>query len=71
MAELRQAVAGEINSGKEAVLSQVDALKQLQDINTKILAENASLKDQLARVQSLVATPEGSVSPSNSQTVSA
>lgn len=72
VAELRQSVAGEINTGKEAVLSQVDALKQLQDTNTKILAENASLKEQLSKFQALAASSsEGSVSPSDSQTVSA
>lgn len=70
-AELRQAVAGEINKGKEAVLSQVDALKQLQDTNTTILAENANLKEQLARVQAVASSLEDSVSPSNSETVSA
>ncbi|AGF54809.1 hypothetical protein HMT_45 [Clostridium phage HM T] len=53
--ELRQAVAGEINEGKEVVLNQVDALKQLQDNNTKLAAENESLKDQLSKVQALVA----------------
>jgi hypothetical protein len=53
--ELRQAVAGEINQGKEVVLNQVDALKKLQDNNTKLAAENESLKDQLSKVQALVA----------------
>ncbi|WP_238915252.1 hypothetical protein [Clostridium sp. YIM B02555] len=36
-------------------LIQVDALKQLQDNNTKLAAENESLKDQLSKVQALVA----------------
>jgi hypothetical protein len=54
--ELRQAVAGEINAGKDAVLSQVDALNQLQDTNTKLLAENANLKDQLSKFQTLAAS---------------
>lgn len=53
--ELRQAVAGEINSGKEAVISEVNALKQQQDTIAKLQAENASLKSQLSQVQSLVA----------------
>lgn len=53
--ELRQAVAGEINAGKDAVLSEANALKQQQDTITKLTAENASLKDQLSKVQSLVA----------------
>ncbi|WP_366512083.1 hypothetical protein [Clostridium sp.] len=54
VAELRQAVAGEINQGKDVVLSQVDALKQLQDSNTSLQVENASLKDQLSKVQAAV-----------------
>ncbi|WP_459482137.1 hypothetical protein [Clostridium saccharoperbutylacetonicum] len=48
--ELRQAVAGEINSDKEAVLSQVDALKQQQDTISKLTAENADLKNKLANI---------------------
>ncbi|MBC2456117.1 hypothetical protein [Clostridium beijerinckii] len=54
VAELRQAVAGEVNQTKQAVLSEADALKQMQDTNTQLQAENASLKDQLSKVQSLV-----------------
>lgn len=53
-AELRQAVAGEINAGKEAVLSEAQALKQLQDDNAELIAENASLKDELSKVQAAV-----------------
>ena len=52
--DLRQAIAGEFNKGKEAVLSQVDALKQLQDSNTSLQAENSNLKDQLSKVQAAV-----------------
>lgn len=52
--ELRQAVAGEINQGKDVVLNQVDGLKQLQDSNAKLSDENAILKDQLSKIQSLV-----------------
>lgn len=54
VAELRQAVAGEINAGKDAILSEAATLKQLQDTNGKLEAENTSLKDQLSKVQSLV-----------------
>ena len=54
VAELRQSIAGEINAGKEVVLSQVDALKQLQDANIQLQTENASLKDQLSKVQAAV-----------------
>jgi hypothetical protein len=52
--DLRQAIAGEFNKGKEAVLIQTDALKQLQDSNTILQSENASLKDQLSKVQAAV-----------------
>lgn len=52
---LRQAIAGEVNTGKEVVLSQTDALKQLQDTNIQLQAENANIKDQLSKVQSVVA----------------
>jgi hypothetical protein len=51
--ELRQAVAGEINSGKEAVLNEASILKQQQDTIAKLTAENANLKDQLSQVKSL------------------
>lgn len=56
IAELRQSIAGEVNAGKEVVLSQVDVLKQLQDSNTQLQAENASLENQLSQVQAAVAT---------------
>ncbi|WP_297425785.1 hypothetical protein [Clostridium sp.] len=52
---LRQSIAGEINAGKEAVISNSDLLKQLQDTNTTLQAENASLKNQLSQVQLLIA----------------
>ena len=39
---------------KEAVVSNSDLLKQLQDSNTSLQVENASLKDQLSKVQSVV-----------------
>lgn len=54
VAQLRQSVAGEINAGKQAVLSEADTLKQLQETNTKLTAENASLEDQLNKVKSLI-----------------
>lgn len=55
IANLRQSIAGEVNADKEAVVSNSDLLKQLQDNNTKLAAENASLIEQLNKVQSLVA----------------
>lgn len=51
---LRQSIAGEVNSDKEAVVSNSDLLKQLQDSNNQLKAENTSLKNQLTQVQSLV-----------------
>ena len=51
---LRQSIAGEVNTDKEAVVSNSDLLKQLQDSNTSLQVENASLKDQLSKVQSVV-----------------
>ena len=51
---LRQSIAGEVNADKEAVISNSDLLKQLQDTNTILTTENASLKDQLSKVQSVV-----------------
>lgn len=53
---LRQSIAGEVNADKEAVVSNSDLLKQLQDSNTQLQAENASLKSQLSQVQSVVTT---------------
>ena len=53
---LRQSIAGEVNADKEAVVSNSDLLKQLQDSNNQLQAENTSLKNQLSQVQSLIAT---------------
>jgi hypothetical protein len=58
--ELRQAIAGEINSGKEAVISEVDALKQLQEENTQLKSENTDLKNKMYRIQSAVAVTAAS-----------
>ena len=49
--ELRQSIAGEINAGKDAVVSNSDLLKQLQESNTQLQTENEVLKDQLSKVQ--------------------
>ncbi|MFT8352853.1 hypothetical protein [Clostridium saccharoperbutylacetonicum] len=48
--ELRQAVAGEVNVSKGAVLSEIDALKQLQDSNLKLVGENTELRNKLATI---------------------
>ncbi|WP_315073879.1 hypothetical protein [uncultured Clostridium sp.] len=61
---LRQSIAGSVNAGKEAVISNSDLLKQLQESNAQIQAENATLKDQLSKVQTLVTTTQ---STNNSQ----
>jgi regulator of replication initiation timing len=52
--DLRQAIGGSVNAGKEAVLDNSTIIKQLQESNTSLQAENASLKDQLSKVQSLI-----------------
>ena len=53
---LRQSIAGEVNTDKEAIVSNSDLLKQLQESNSQLQAENTSLKNQLSQVQSVVAT---------------
>jgi predicted metal-dependent phosphoesterase TrpH len=63
--DLRQAIAGEVNAGKAAVLSQSDVIKQLQDTNTSLQTENESLKNQLNKIQAAVSNT------SNSQATSA
>jgi hypothetical protein len=55
ISELRQSVAGEVNQGKDAALSELAALKILQDRTVELQTENASLKDQLSKFQSLAA----------------
>ena len=47
--ELIQSIVGEFNIGKEVVLRQVEALKKLQD-------ENAKLKNQLSKFQTVDTT---------------
>ena len=51
----RQAIAGSVNVGKEAVLDNSVIMKELQESNAKLQAENAGLKDQLSKFQSLAA----------------
>lgn len=50
--EIRESIVGEINSNKEAVLSQVENLKQLKENNAKLQEENKTLKEQLSKLQS-------------------
>ena len=61
---LRLAIGGEINQGKEVVLNNSEIIKQLQESNTILITENVSLKDQLSKVQSVVAV--NTIMPSNS-----
>ncbi|AQR95583.1 hypothetical protein [Clostridium saccharoperbutylacetonicum] len=48
--KLRQSVAGSVNAGKQAVLDNSTILKQLQDSNSKLTAENSDLKNKLANI---------------------
>ncbi|NRT76282.1 hypothetical protein [Clostridium beijerinckii] len=57
IAEIRQAIAGEVNQTKAAVVDDSILLKQLQDDNTNLKAELAALTDQLSKVQALIITP--------------
>ncbi|WP_238858991.1 hypothetical protein [Clostridium sp. YIM B02569] len=57
VAEIRQAIAGEINQGKAAVVDNSELIKQLQDDNMNLKAELAVLTEQLSKVQALVVTP--------------
>lgn len=50
---LRLAIGGEVNQGKAAVLENSTVLQQLQAANDRLVAENAGLKDQLAKVESI------------------
>jgi predicted metal-dependent phosphoesterase TrpH len=61
VAELRQAIAGEVNADKTEVLSQVDALKQLQDENAKLKADNLVLNTKISQIQSTVTVPQQAV----------
>jgi regulator of replication initiation timing len=65
--DLRQAIGGAVNAGKEAVLDNSTIIKQLQESNASLQAENASLKDQLSKVQALIGVvADNSVQETNS-----
>lgn len=53
--DLRQAIGGAVNAGKEAVLDNSTIIKELQESNAKLQTENTGLKDQLSKFQSLAA----------------
>lgn len=57
VAEIRQAIAGEVNQGKSAVVDNSTLLKQLQDDNTNLKAELAALTEQFNKVQALMVKP--------------
>lgn len=66
--DLRQAIAGEVNATKAAVLTKDDALKQLQDTNIQMATENSSLKEQLSKVQAAVSIVEDNNSQDSKET---
>lgn len=49
--EIKQTIVEEFNTGKDAVISKVDDLKNLQDLNTQLQDENAKLKNELSKFQ--------------------
>jgi hypothetical protein len=57
IAEIRQAIAGEVNQGKAVIVDNSTLLKQLQDDNTNLKAELTVLTAQLNQVQALVIKP--------------
>lgn len=68
---LRQSIAGEVNKDKEAVISNSDLLKQLQDTNANLLAENAALKNKISQIQSTVAVTQETTNTEQQATVQA
>ncbi|AJG98880.1 hypothetical protein LF65_02294 [Clostridium beijerinckii] len=57
VAEIRQAIAGEINQGKAAVVDNSTLLKELQNDNDNLKAELAALTEQFNKVQALMVKP--------------
>ncbi|WP_271812972.1 hypothetical protein [Clostridium beijerinckii] len=55
--EIRQAIAGEINQGKAAVVDNSELIKQLQDENMNLKAELEALREQFNKVQALLVKP--------------
>ncbi|WP_271814152.1 hypothetical protein [Clostridium beijerinckii] len=55
--EIRQAIAGEINQGKSAVVDNSTLLKQLQDDNTNLKTKLEALTEQFNQVQALMIKP--------------
>jgi len=71
IANLRQSIAGEVNKDKQAVVDNSTLLQQLQSTNTQLTTENASLKDQLSKVQSLIAVVANSTQTTDNNQVAA
>jgi len=69
VANLRQSIAGEVNKDKQAVVDNSTLLQQLQSTNTQLTTENASLKDQLSKVQSLIAIAANSTQTTDNNQV--
>ena len=51
--EIKQSIVEEFNTGKDAVISKVDDLRNLKDLNTQLQDENAKLKNELSKFQSV------------------
>ena len=62
--EIKQSIVGEFNTDKDVV----EALKQVQDFNTKLQDENVKLKNQLSKFQSLDSENAGTGSNETSTT---
>ncbi|AXH51955.1 hypothetical protein QYB64_001043 [Clostridium perfringens] len=50
----RQAVAGEVNQGKQAVLENSEILKKLQEENQELKSKNIDLESKLAAISNYV-----------------
>lgn len=66
--ELRETIVGKINAGKDSVLGGGETIKELKDSNTKLQEENAALKEQLSKIQSVVTTNVVTASSESSTT---
>ena len=51
---LRQAIAGEINQGKEEVINNSEIIKQLTEENSNLKAQNENLLSELNNVKSAI-----------------
>ena len=54
VADLRQAVAGEINQGKQSVLDNSEILRKLQSENEELKARNSDLENKIAAISSYI-----------------